>query len=73
MLCSIVMVVRCGELLCQRNSYAKTMKTLVVSCSPKVVAAASAKGKKNQPAAPIQELWDAVLDDTVLFPEGGGQ
>lgn len=26
-----------------------------------------------EPAAPDGQLWDVVLEDTVLFPEGGGQ
>lgn len=69
--------VRCGELLCQRDSYACTTDTVVVSCEPKEMAvAAPAKGKKKGAAVPPpaeSKLWDVVLGDSVLFPEGGGQ
>ncbi|EOD29866.1 hypothetical protein EMIHUDRAFT_233436 [Emiliania huxleyi CCMP1516] len=70
--------VRCGELLCQRDSYARAVSTVVVSCEPRAAAAAAApgKGKKGKGAAvpppPLPE-WEVVLGDTVLFPEGGGQ
>ena len=42
--------VRCGELLCQKDSYARTLDTVVVSCEPKAAAAqeAAAKGKKKE-------------------------
>eukprot|EP00966_Prymnesium_polylepis_P063888 1481984-Prymnesium_polylepis.1 len=66
--------VRCGELLCQRDSYARELRTIVVSCEPKkAMAAAPAKGKKKGAAPPAQELYEVVLGDSVLFPEGGGQ
>ena len=69
--------VRCGELLCQRDSYARDMLTVVVSCEPKKAEPPppAAKGKKKGGAAapPAQQLYEVVLGDTVLFPEGGGQ
>jgi len=69
--------VRCGELLCQRDSYARTLDTVVISCKSKapMAAPAAAKGKKKSggAASPAAELWDVVLGDSVLFPEGGGQ
>eukprot|EP00794_Sanderia_malayensis_P009138 gene9138-10111_t len=40
---------------CQRNSYLKELKSIVISC------------KK------LADKYHVVLDDTVLFPEGGGQ
>ena len=40
---------------CQRNSYLKELKSVVLSCK-------SVSGK-----------YHVILDDTVLFPEGGGQ
>lgn len=40
---------------CQRNSYLKELKSVVLSCK-------SVAGK-----------YHVILDDTVLFPEGGGQ
>lgn len=74
---SAVHAVRCGELLCQRDSYAREIRTVVVSCEPKAAAAASPppKGKKKPPAPPPEEkaLYEVVLGDTVIFPEGGGQ
>ena len=67
--------VRCGELLCQHDSYARTLDTVVVSCEPKAAQEAAAKGKKKggAEAAPAEQLWDVVLSNTVIFPEGGGQ
>ena len=67
--------VRCGELLCQKDSYARTLDTVVVSCEPKTAQEAAAKGKKKGGAesAPAEQLWDVVLGNTVIFPEGGGQ
>lgn len=71
--------VRCGELHCQTDSYARTLNTVVVSCEPKEAVApapAAGKGKKKGNAAPppvAEQLWDVVLGDSVIFPEGGGQ
>ena len=65
---------RCGELHCQKESYAKSLRTVVLSCAPMVEAVAPAKGKKkNDASPPAQKKWAVVLADTVLFPEGGGQ
>ena len=44
---------------CQRDSYLQTLNTKVVSC----------ESAKNGGA----ECYEVVLEDTVLFPEGGGQ
>ena len=70
--------VRCGELLCQRDSYARAVSTVVVSCEPRAAAAAAAapgrkKGKGAAVPPPPLPEWEVVLGDTVLFPEGGGQ
>jgi Ser-tRNA(Ala) deacylase AlaX len=70
--------VRCGELACQKDSYLRSLPSVkVVSCKPRVAAPAPApKGKadkKKGPADTVQQLFDVVLADTVLFPEGGGQ
>ena len=46
---------RCGELRCQRDSYAREMSTVVVSCEPKPIAAptaGAAKGKKKSQKLP---------------------
>lgn len=45
---------------CQRDSYAKELVTSVKSCQP-----AKIDGKRDG--------YEVVLEDTVLFPEGGGQ
>ncbi|CAI4036066.1 hypothetical protein SMKI_14G2820 [Saccharomyces mikatae IFO 1815] len=51
-----------GALACQRNSFLfGGFKTLVVSCEPK-------KDKKGK-----TEGYEIELQDTILFPEGGGQ
>jgi len=69
--------VRCGELLCQRDSYARELTTVVVSCTPRPASTLTTapKGKKKSGAPPpsTEQLWDVVLGDSVLFPEGGGQ
>lgn len=50
----------CGSLHCQRDSYARSLNSVVVSCQP-------------SPAKEHQGKYELVLEDTVLFPEGGGQ
>lgn len=55
--------------LCQRNAYLKEFTAKVVSCTE---AATETKGKKKT-GKPEQKCYDVVLNDTVLFPEGGGQ
>lgn len=53
---------RVGALACQRNSFLfDGFKTLVVSCEP-------IKNKKDK-----IEDYEIELQDTILFPEGGGQ
>ena len=79
---------RCGELLCQKDSYARECRARVIACVPHPAEESkqgggkkSKKGKKNKKAAaggaadapPAGDLYDVVLTDTVLFPEGGGQ
>lgn len=44
---------------CQKDSYLQTLSTRVVSCEP------SKHGEV--------EGYEVLLEDTVLFPEGGGQ
>ena len=51
--------IRAMSFRCQRDSYMQTLNTRVVSCEP----------SKNGEA----ECYEAVLEDTILFPEGGGQ
>lgn len=45
---------------CQRDSYLRSLKTRVVACSPVLDESA-------------QNVYEVVFEDTVLFPEGGGQ
>lgn len=51
----------CGTLHCQKDSYARGLTTRVVSCAP-------SREKKEK-----GKVWEVCLEDTVLFPEGGGQ
>lgn len=77
-----------GLLACQMNSYQTELSTKVVSCVPYVPvppaggAAANGGDKKKKKGAaaaapaekePTQTLYEIELEDTVLFPEGGGQ
>ena len=68
---------RCGELACQKDSYQRSLHAVrVVSCKPRPAAPApkgkADKKKTSEDKAP-QALFDVVLSDTILFPEGGGQ
>ena len=54
-------VVECGSLHCQRDCYARTLSTVVVSCVP------------SAPQDQQHGKFAVQLKDTVLFPEGGGQ
>ena len=53
--------VECGSLLCQRDSFARRLSAVVVSCEESV-------GEEGKYGA-----YALQLSDTVLFPEGGGQ
>ena len=44
---------------CQKDSYIRTFASKVVSCEPAKL------GKQNG--------YEVILEDTILFPEGGGQ
>ncbi|KAH3699280.1 alanyl-tRNA editing protein Aarsd1-B-like [Dreissena polymorpha] len=54
-------------LACQRNSYLKELDTTVKSC-----VAAEAKLLKNGKKETVKG-FEVILEDTILFPEGGGQ
>ncbi|KAK7092875.1 alanyl-tRNA editing protein Aarsd1-B-like [Littorina saxatilis] len=54
-------------LACQQNSYLRELTSKVVSCKP-VQITVSQNGKKTK-----VQCHEVVLEDTVLFPEGGGQ
>ncbi|KNE66998.1 hypothetical protein AMAG_11464 [Allomyces macrogynus ATCC 38327] len=68
-----------GDLLCQRDSFARTLRTKVLAVTRPAPASVAAKngGKKDKgkPAVVEQQepVLHVVLEDTVLFPEGGGQ
>ncbi|XP_014446208.1 alanyl-tRNA editing protein Aarsd1-like isoform X1 [Tupaia chinensis] len=69
---------------CQRDSYAREVRsvaggtpscrangafsTTVVSCSPAELQTEGSNGKKE-----VLSGFNVVLEDTLLFPEGGGQ
>lgn len=57
----VLSAVTCGTLHCQKDSYARSLSTRVVSCVP-------SREKKEK-----GKVWEVRLQDTVLFPEGGGQ
>lgn len=70
-----------GALACQRDSFLRTFKTVVLSCSPLTVDAKQEDGKKlkksknksNDDESLTKPLYEVELEDTILFPEGGGQ
>ncbi|ODV83656.1 hypothetical protein CANARDRAFT_29873 [[Candida] arabinofermentans NRRL YB-2248] len=66
-----------GALACQRDSYLKSFATKVISCrvqKPEPAAASAGKKKsKTEQATVPKELYEVELEDTILFPEGGGQ
>lgn len=45
---------------CQKDSYLRSLKTRVIACNPVVDTSA-------------QDVYELLFEDTVLFPEGGGQ
>ncbi|KAG8716189.1 hypothetical protein FRC08_009752 [Ceratobasidium sp. 394] len=75
-----------GELACQQNSYLNDLQTTVVSCVEVVAAKADTKRTKknkekeqtsqtitNNSTTGETKLWEIECEDSVLFPEGGGQ
>lgn len=74
-----------GALKCQKDSYLQTLDTRVVSCTqyipPKTEQGGKSKTKKStDPTKAISnedpasaQIWHVELEDSVLFPEGGGQ
>ncbi|GAA5880544.1 hypothetical protein JCM8547_002277 [Rhodosporidiobolus lusitaniae] len=69
-----------GLLACQRDPLLSTLTTRVVRCdkvtvAPFAPAEAGKKAKKGtkDEAAEKKDEWEVELEDTVLFPEGGGQ
>ncbi|KAF6809727.1 alanyl-trna synthetase domain-containing protein [Colletotrichum plurivorum] len=66
-----------GALVCQRNSYLKTLEAEVVSCEKRPPPVATKNNSKKKPVETdsdkSSEIWLIEFDDSVLFPEGGGQ
>ena len=59
---------------CQRDSMLRVLTTTVVACEQKPKAEATGGKKKKKGSAAAQpDMWLVQLEDTVLFPEGGGQ
>lgn len=54
-------------LACQQNSYCKEFQTKVKSCTPAELTVPG-KSKKDKLRG-----YEVILEDTILFPEGGGQ
>ncbi|CAG5128690.1 unnamed protein product [Candidula unifasciata] len=53
--------------MCQQNSYLKELHAKVTSCKPAKLALVE-NGKKT-----TVQGYEVILNDTILFPEGGGQ
>lgn len=68
-----------GALACQKNSFLKTLQTKVVACKDyQPILTSRDKQNLNKKSAnankePSEKLYAVELEDTVLFPEGGGQ
>ncbi|KAH8118283.1 alanyl-tRNA synthetase domain-containing protein [Phellopilus nigrolimitatus] len=63
-----------GLLACQRDPLLREITSKVVSCIVHQPAEqASSSGKKKKSAAASDKLFEVILHDTILFPEGGGQ
>lgn len=66
-----------GALACQRDSFLKKLTTRVVSCKEyePILSAKDKQNKNKKQAAESDEkgLFAVELEDTILFPEGGGQ
>lgn len=68
-----------GALACQKNSFLRSFKTNVVA-SKEYVPLDTLKDKQNKnkkkvekPAVPESKVYAVEFEDTILFPEGGGQ
>ena len=56
-----------GALACQLSSYLKNLRTRIVSCNP------TPQTKTSSSSSTQEATYDVVLEDSVFFPEGGGQ
>jgi len=58
--------------ICQKNSFLKKFRTTVIACSPAFLGKQgnSKADKKNSKSVPC---FSVICEDSVLFPEGGGQ
>lgn len=65
-----------GALACQKDSFLKSLKTTVLSCEPHKGHVTS-KDKQNKTKKSkdekLETRYAVELQDTVIFPEGGGQ
>ncbi|GAA95071.1 hypothetical protein E5Q_01726 [Mixia osmundae IAM 14324] len=64
-----------GLLACQCNPTLRTLDTTVIRCEPNNIKKLAKAADKKQQAALVADAspWLIELEDTVLFPEGGGQ
>ena len=75
-------VVNCGELSCQHDSYRQSLETASLlsysAFEEKVAAPKQKKGKGKKDNSEISSMYSPIryalaLSDSVFFPEGGGQ
>jgi len=59
--------------LCQRESFLKQCDTLVLSCNEVQREEIPDLGKTTEQHDPLNKYFELILEDTILFPEGGGQ
>ncbi|KAE9364439.1 ThrRS/AlaRS common domain-containing protein [Stipitochalara longipes BDJ] len=65
-----------GDLACQRDSYLRTIDSEVISCvewSPPKTNGSKKPSKNGASASESEKLYLIEFQDSVLFPEGGGQ
>lgn len=67
-------ILHVGELACQKNSFLLTLKSVVVSCA-KVdgTVKGSTTAPKNLSSTEEASQYEIICEDSVLYPEGGGQ
>ncbi|GAA5838827.1 hypothetical protein JCM11251_006751 [Rhodosporidiobolus azoricus] len=65
-----------GMLACQREPLLSSLDATVLRCDKVETTTSTSGGKKGKKAtatAEVADEWEVELDDTPLFPEGGGQ
>ncbi|OLN97367.1 Alanyl-tRNA editing protein Aarsd1 [Colletotrichum chlorophyti] len=66
-----------GALACQKDSYLRSLETEVISCEKRPPPQTNKKSSKDKANGASGEnnsdIWLIEFEDSVLFPEGGGQ